>query len=182
MSIERISMPYSEAHHNSSLGYDNILFYFLCSLLLITFTQIKVHYPWTTQILIGIISLIVLLQILLSKVNWNKFVNGYVLLLVLSYVLVACFAFLGHGPTSGEYLYRFTRALPLFFAGILISRNQRLVMHIFILSLIATVIANVSTTIGVGDSEFVIRSTVEGNPDFYNLSSPYLAIAPYDMG
>ena len=173
-----LSSTFPETHSKNNTSYGIILFYLISSVLVISLGPIKVNFPWTTQILIALIAIVVFIQIFSSNINLSQIANGYVLVLVLSFGLILIYTFIGHEQIRGLYLYKFTRVLPLFFAGIFVTRNHKLRLPLFIVFISSPIISNFITHNNTQSSSFIIRDDVENNPDLYALYSPYLLIAP----
>ena len=149
----------------------NKLIYILASLdLLVVLTEVKIYFPYVNMVFI-----ILLVPVLISHVNWNKLITSKsFILFFICYFILIFFAIIGHGPSINEYLYRFTRLIPLFLAGIVISKNIRHINGIILFSAIGIFLGGISLFLQ-GD-QFIVRDTMMDVSDY--LRSPYRYVPP----
>ncbi len=174
------SSIFAKITFNSKTIFETILFYLISFLLFSSIGYIKIHFPWISQILIVLITLLFFSKISFSNIQLAKIANGYVLILFLSFLLILLFTLIGHDHSQGIYLYKFTRILPLFFAGIFVIQNHRMRIPIFLILCTSSIISNLATLTSFQNSSFIVREVLENNPnpELYSSYSPYLLIAP----
>ena len=147
------------------------LIYILASLdLLVVLTEVKTYFPY-----LNIVFIILLVPLLINHVNWNRLVTSKsFILFFICYFFLIFFALIGHGPSINEYLYRFSRLIPLFIAGIVISKNIRYINGIILFSAIGIFLGGLSLFFQ-GD-QFIVRDTMMDLSDY--LRSPYRYVPP----
>lgn len=120
------------------LVFKNIIYWLLIIDLATVVTPVKIKFPWISQA--AIIAITIILPIFL---NWKTiFKNNYILLVILSYGLFLIFDLIQHGPSINEYVYRFSRLLPLFFVGVIASRHSRWIVNFFFVTLVGVLWGN----------------------------------------
>jgi len=169
---------FSKITFNSKVSFEKILFYLISALLFISLSSIKLRIPWSSQLFIFLITFVLVLKISLSRIQRSQIANGYVMILILSFALIVIYQIVGFDHSQGVYLYKFTRVLPLFFAGILVTNNSRLFIPIIIVFCASSILSNLTPL--TNTSSFIVREELESNsnPLMYNSYSPYLHIAP----
>tara|TARA_B100000780_G_scaffold66700_1_gene43954 strand:+ start:5436 stop:6635 length:1200 start_codon:yes stop_codon:yes gene_type:complete len=149
----------------------NKLIYILASLdLLVVLTEVKIYFPFVNMVFI-----ILLVPLLISHVNWNRLITSKsFILFFICYFILILFAIIGHGPSIYQYLYRFTRLIPLFVAGIVISKNIRYINGIILFSALGIFLGGISLILQ--SDQFIVRDTMMDVSDY--LRSPYRYVPP----
>lgn len=148
-----------------------ILYFILIDLAVVN-SQIKSFAGFSTQLSIIIITICLLFY--LPKKSFFLNISG-VKIIILTYFLFIFLSIVGHGPTIGTYFYRFTRLLPLFFAGLIIGKDSKHIKLVFIFFTVGLFISNLGLIYSGGTSS--VRNTEIGvYDDFFYSPYRYLSI------
>lgn len=154
-----------------SLLFRQVCYLLVCFDLLIVVTPFKIHFPWTTQMAIVGIAIILLLTFNFDVVFKDK----YIVIVILCYGIFLVFGLFHHGPSINEYLYRFSRLLPLFFAGIMLSQGnsrEKWIVRICFATLLGVFWGNISLVSESGP--LVLRSQLKEIGDMVTSWSRYI--------
>lgn len=155
------------------MGFSNrkLIYYFVGIDLCVVLTEVKIYFPIFNSILI-----ILLIPLVWNTLKWENFLKSksFILFFVCYSILLVC-ALFDHGPSIYEYVYRFSRLIPLFLAGIIISERTKSINGVILFSIVGLFLGGISLLFE-GGSQFIIRNVMTDLSDY--LRSPYRYIPP----
>ncbi len=149
---------------------NKLIYYFVGIDLLVVLTEVKIYFP-----IFNIIFIVLLTPLVFSTLKWNKLLKSKsFVLFFLCYSILLFFSLIGHGPSIYEYLYRFTRLIPLFLAGVIVSDKIKSINGVILFAVVGLFFGGISLFLQ-GD-QFILRNVMTDVSDY--LRSPYRYVPP----